>query len=137
LWRFTTRAKICGASIRSAEVTALEPFRAAMADAHAPSDPNEIGPLLGACVRHACAAAGLDDAEILDGGPLVTMFLSPTSAWEAVIVGPDAYQFYPGFVRGESITWANVWVADNYDRRKFIACVEQEIAAACVEKERT
>lgn len=117
-------------------MSALEPFRAAMADAHAPSDPNEIGPLLGACVRHACTAAGLD-AEILDGGPLVTMFFSPTSAWEAVILGADEYQFYPGFVRGDDITWANVWVTDNYDRRKLIASVEKEIAAACVEKERT
>ena len=107
-----------------------------MVKAGASNTPAAIGALLGGCVREACTQAGLD-ADIDNRGPFVTMLLSPTSAWEAVIIGPDEYQFYPGFVRENAITWANVWVADNYRLEKFIASVEQEIAAACMEKERT
>jgi hypothetical protein len=113
----------------------LQDFHLAMMAPNAPIEPEEIGMLLANCARTACEKAGLAGAEIYDGGPIVTMFLSPSRAWEAVIVGPNAYQFYPGFVSedGERITWANVWVAANYDIEMFIAAVETEIEAARVE----
>ncbi len=111
-------------------MSALDGFRAAMAAPDAPSSPEAIGALLEAAVRAACASRGLDTADIQAWGPFVTMLLSDTAAWEAVIVGPDAYQFYPGFVRADSITWANVWVSDNYSLEKFVRSVEEELAAA-------
>lgn len=111
-------------------MSALDGFRAAITAPDAPTSPEGIGALLATAVQAACAFRGLDTAHIQAWGPFVTMLLSDAVAWEAVIVGPDAYQFYPGFVREESITWANVWMTDNYSLEKFVRSVEAELTAA-------
>lgn len=114
-------------------MAALDNFRREMVAPYAFQTPGEISDLLAACIQRACAEAGLKEADIFGGAGQVTMFLSDKSFWEAVIVGPNAYQFYPGFDRGDHIVWANVWVGENYDLEKFIAAVEQEIQAARAE----
>lgn len=101
-------------------MSALENFRLAMSAPAAPREPHDIGVLLGACIRRACGDRGLVEAEVWEGGPLVTMFLTPEHPWEAVIVGPDAYQLYPGFVSGDHVAWPNIWVADNYSLEKLL-----------------
>jgi hypothetical protein len=113
----------------------LHDFHVRMFAPAAPVEPSDIGALLANCVEAACARAGLAEAEIYQGGQIVTMLFSPTRAWEAVVVGPNAFQFYPGFISedGESITWANVWVAADYDVEMFVAAVEAELEAALVE----
>jgi hypothetical protein len=111
----------------------LQDFHIAMMAPGAPIAPDEIGVLLADCVKTACAKAGLEEVEIYQGGPIVTMLLSPTKAWEAVIVGPNAYQFYPGMVRENEIHWINVWVGATYDVEMFVAAVEGEIEAARIE----
>jgi hypothetical protein len=113
----------------------LDRFRWAMTDASAPTTPEEIATLLDVCVRQACGDLGLAEAEIFCGGGLVTMFLTPRHAWEAVVVGPDAYQLYPGFVRedGETIVWPNVWVGDNYSLENFAGDLEEEMRKAAAE----
>jgi hypothetical protein len=110
----------------------LDRFSQAMTNASSPKAPEEIALLLDACVRQACAGLKLADAEIYCGGGLVTMFLTPKHAWEAVIVGADAYQLYPGFVRddGETIVWPNVWVADNYSMTKFVDALQDALKEA-------
>ena len=110
----------------------LDRFRHAMADASAPTAPEEIATLLDVCVRQACAALDLVEAEIYCGGGLVTMFLTPRHAWEAVVIGADAYRLYPGFVRdgGDTIVWPNVWVAENYSLAKFVGILEDELGEA-------
>jgi hypothetical protein len=105
-----------------------------MATADAPSEPSDIARLLEACAVEACEALGLNEADIRSGGPMVTLLITPRHPREAVIVGPDAYQLYPGFLRddGETIVWANVWVADNYTLEKFVSALEDEFLRAAV-----
>lgn len=110
------------------ELPTLVLFRTAMTSPEAPTQPRQIAGWLAQAVRGECAAGGWNPAEIEARGPLVTMILSDTVAWEAVVVGPDAYQFYPGFVRDDSITWANIWVADNYTLEKFLEVLAEELA---------
>ncbi len=96
----------------------------------APHEPGRIAAGLAQTVKDACAASGLAAADITAWGPTVTMIFSDNAAWEAVVVGPDAYQFYPGFIRDDSITWPNIWVADNYTLEHFMRELAAELAAA-------
>ena len=32
--------------------------------------------------------------------------------WAIECLSPDAFRMYPGFVRGDTVTWANVWVRE-------------------------
>jgi hypothetical protein len=118
------------------DVKSFDQFRKAMSLAVAPMEPPAIARWLEATVNEACKEAGLVEAEIYCGGPLVTMFLTPRHPWEAVVVGPDAYQLYPGFLRedGDVIVWPNVWVADNYTLEKFVARLEEAILEAAREQ---
>lgn len=110
----------------------IDRFVDAMCANDAPEAPDVIAQLLEACVMQACSELRLANAEIFCGGPTVTMLLSDKAAWEAVILGRDAYQLYPGFLRddGETIVWANVWVATPYDLAKFANVLAEELAAA-------
>ncbi len=110
----------------------LEQFLDAMSGADAPSAPTDVARLLGVCVQRACSDLDLHDAEVFSDGPTVTMFPTPQSAWEAVVVGPDAYRLYPGVLKedGETIAWANVWVTDNYSLAKFVDVLEEELSRA-------
>lgn len=113
----------------------FEPFRLLMTGAFAPQLDTEIAEHLARAVQDACVARGLNNTEIHCGGGLVTLFLTEQHAWEVVVVGPDAYQFYPGFLNATdgSITWPNIWVADDYTLDKFLA----ELEAALDEAART
>jgi hypothetical protein len=115
-------------------MTAMENFRMAMSAPTAPREPHDIGVLLGACVRRFCEEKGLVEAEVWEGGPLVTMFLTPSHPWEAVIIGPNAYQLYPGFVNGDHVAWPNIWVADNYSLDKLIRELGEAIETAAAEE---
>ena len=96
----------------------------------APDEPGRIADKLAQAVIDACAASGLVAADITAWGPIVTMIFSDTAAWEAVVVGPDAYQLYPGFIRDDSIIWPNIWVADNYSLEQFMRELSAELTAA-------
>jgi hypothetical protein len=110
----------------------LEQFLDAMSRVDAPSTPNDIARLLGVCVQRACADLDLKEAEIYADAAAVTIFPTPQSAWEAIVVGADAYQLYPGVLRedGETIVWMNVWVGENFSLSKFVDVLEQELVAA-------
>ena len=110
----------------------FDQFRKAMSFGAAPMAAPAIARWLEATVQEACKEAGLPAAEIYCGGPTVTMFLTPLHPWEAVVVGPDAYQLYPGFLRegGEEIVWPNVWVADNLGLEKFVERLEEAVLEA-------
>lgn len=47
-------------------------------------------------------------------------------------MGPDAYQFYPGFLNAAdgSITWPNIWVADDYPLDRFVTELEAALDEA-------
>ena len=113
----------------------FDSFRRAMTAPNAPDDAREIAELLEASVQQACEALGFEEADIRSGGPTVMMFPTPRHPWEAVVVGPDAYQLYPGFLRddGHTVVWANVWVAENYTLEKFIAVLEEEFLKAAAD----
>lgn len=110
----------------------MESFLDVMLAADAPSAREDIARLLGAAIQHAYRKLDLDEGEVFADGVIVTMFPTPTTAWEAVVIGPDAYQLYPGVLRddGETIVWANVWVGENYPLAKLVAALEEELAAA-------
>jgi hypothetical protein len=116
----------------------FDSFRQAMADGSAPTEPRDIARLLEICAVQACEALGLEEADIRSGGPVVMLLLTPRHPWEAVVVGPDAYQLYPGFLRddGETIVWANVWVADNYTLEKLLCVLEDEFFKAAADSGR-
>jgi len=118
------------------DVKSFDEFRRAMGLAIAPMEPSAIGRWVAATVREACFEAGIAAPEIYAGGMLVTMFLTPRHPWEVVIVGPDAYQLYPGFLRdgGDEIVWPNVWVADNYTLEKFVQLLEEAVLTAAREQ---
>jgi hypothetical protein len=107
-------------------------FRLVMSGPSAPQGVVEIAELLERQVRQACAERGFSNAEIYCGGGVVTLLLAERDAWEAVVVGPNAYRFYPGFFSadGKSITWPNVWVADDYDLDKFATVLEEAFEQA-------
>jgi hypothetical protein len=117
-------------------VKSFDQFRKAMSFAAAPMEPPAIARWVEATVREASAEAGLPNAEIYCGGPIVTMFLTPRHPWEAVVVGPDAYQLYPGFLReeGDEIVWPNIWVADDLGLEKFVARLEEAVLQAAREQ---
>jgi hypothetical protein len=110
----------------------FDSFRQAMTAPNAPADPRDIARLLEASVLQACEALGFEEADIRSGGPTVMMFPTPRHPWEAVVIGPDAYQLYPGFLRddGKTIVWANVWIADDYTLEKFVSVLEEEFLKA-------
>jgi hypothetical protein len=118
-------------------VEALERFRDAMAAASAPLEPEAIAKLLEKAVIEACEEVALLDTDIRCGARVVMMLLSPRHPWETVVMGPDAYQFYPGFLRddGETIMWANVWVGENYTLEKYLAALEQELERAAMDED--
>ena len=107
-------------------------FRQVMTGPFAPQGVKEIAELLERQVHQACWECGLSSAEIHCGGGLVMMILTEKDAWEAVIVGPNAYRLYPGFIRdgGEEIVWPNIWVADDYDLEKFARVLEEAFEQA-------
>lgn len=115
-------------------MSAVQQFVDVMHGPSAPVEPSEIARRLAACVIETCGRLGLNDAEIYCGGPVVTMILSGSIAWEAVVIGPEAYQLYPGFFRddGDTLVWANVWVAENYSLAKLANELGEELAAAAV-----
>jgi hypothetical protein len=110
----------------------FEHFRLLMTGPFAPQRDTEIAEHLARAVLEACAARSLGNAEIHCGGGLVTLLLTEQHAWEAVVVGPDAYQFYPGFPNATdgSITWPNIWVADDYPLDKFLRELESALDEA-------
>ncbi len=103
-----------------------------MSGPFAPQGAGEIAVLLEGHAGRACVERGFGNAEIYCGGNVVTLLLTERDAWEAVIVGPNAYRFYPGFLSadGESITWPNIWIADDYDLDKFTAALEDAFEQA-------
>jgi hypothetical protein len=111
---------------------AFDHFRLVLTGPFAPQGVNDIAQLLEGHARRACAELGLRNAEIYCGGGVVTLLLTERDAWEAVIVGPNAYRLYPGFLSadGESVTWPNIWVADDYDLDKFTAALEEAFEQA-------
>jgi len=113
-------------------MSSFEHFRLLMTGPFAPQADTEIAAHLARAVREACAARGLGNAEIHCGGGMVTLFLTERDAWEAVVVGPDAYQFYPGFLNATdgSITWPNIWVADDYTLDTFLGELEAALDEA-------
>jgi hypothetical protein len=121
-------------------VKSFDQFRKAMSFGAAPMAPPAIARWVEATVREASTEAGLPNAEIYCGGPIITMFLTPRHPWEAVVVGPDAYQLYPGFLREggpegeEEIVWPNIWVADNLTFEKFVARLEEAVLEAAREQ---
>ena len=110
----------------------FDPFKSLMSGSLAPREIGEIGAALAHDVKKACDALGLGEAEIHCGGGWVTLLLTPNDAWEVIVVGPDAYQFYPGFINEQSgvISWPNIWVADNYPLVRLLAELEEALAAA-------
>jgi hypothetical protein len=113
-------------------MSAVQQFVDVMCGPGAPDEPSDIARRLAACVIETCGRLGLNDAEIYCGGPIVTMILTGSIAWEAVVIGPDAYQLYPGFFRddGETLVWANVWVAENYSLAKLTRLLGEELTGA-------
>jgi hypothetical protein len=105
----------------------FDQFRLAMTGPSAPRGVSEIAEFLEGHARQACLTCGLTRAEIYCGGGEVTLFLTEGDAWEAVVVGPNAYRLYPGFFSadGQTITWPNIWVADDYTLDKFAAALEE------------
>jgi hypothetical protein len=110
----------------------FEHFRLLMTGPFAPQLAVEIAEHLARATQQACATRGLTSAEIHCGGGIVTLFLTEREAWEAVVVGADAYQFYPGFLNATdgSITWPNIWVADDYTLDKFLTELEAALDEA-------
>jgi hypothetical protein len=102
-------------------------FRMVMTGPSAPRGVSEIAELLEGQARQACSNCGLGSAEIFRDGGVVTLLLTERDAWEAVIVGPNAYQLYPGSFSadGRAITWLNVWVADDYELDEFTTALEE------------
>lgn len=106
-------------------MSALADFRALVEAPGGPEMPEALAIALASAVRARCAEIGLCGAEIEAWGPVVTMILSRVSAWEAVAVGPDDFQFYPGRVKTDgAIQWANVWTADYFS----LATLVDEVA---------
>ncbi len=103
-----------------------------MSAADAPSAPEDIARLLCVTVQSAYRDLDLNEGEVFADGGTVTMFPTHTMAWEAVAVGPDAYQLYPGVLGddGETITWANVGVGETYLLARFVTMLEEELATA-------
>lgn len=113
-------------------MSVVQQFLDVMQGPDAPSEASEIAQHLADCVTDVCRRLGLDKAEIYQGGPIVTMILTDSVAWEAFVIGPEAYQLYPGFFRdgGDTIVWANVWVAENYTLAKLATVLGEELASA-------
>ena len=107
-------------------------FRLVMTGPFAPPGVDQIAELLEGHARRACVNCGLSGAEIYCGGGVVTLLLTARDAWEAVIVGPNAYRLYPGFhsADGQTITWPNIWLAGDDDLDKFTKALEEAFEQA-------
>ena len=114
-------------------MSALADFRALVEAPGGPKTPEALAAALAVAARERCEELGLAHAEITPWGPVVTLMLCKTSAWEAVAVGPDDFQFYPGQMKTDgSIQWSNVWTADYFS----LATLVDEVAAKIDEASR-
>ena len=112
-------------------MSALADFRVLVEAPGGPQTPEAIALALANAARAWCSEAGLEGAEIGAWGPVVTMMLSRASAWEAVAIGPDDFQFYPGLVKSDgAIQWANVWTVDYFSLSTLIDEVSAKICEA-------
>ena len=63
-------------------------------------------------------------------GISVEMELANGEHWAIECLGPTAFRLYPGIVRAESVTWLNMWVADNYSLEELIERMNEVAASA-------
>ena len=102
-------------------MSALADFRARVEAPGGPQPPEAIALALAAAVRERCAEVGLGGAETEAWGCVVSIALSRSSVWEAVALGPDDFQFYPGRVKGTGmVQWPNVWTAEYFSLSALI-----------------
>jgi hypothetical protein len=43
--------------------------------------------------------------------------------WAIECLSPDEFRMYPGFVRGDTVTWANIWVRDNMSLEELVKSI--------------
>ncbi len=43
--------------------------------------------------------------------------------WAIECLSPNDFRMYPGFERGDQVTWANVWVRDNMDVEELVKTI--------------
>ena len=112
-------------------MSALADFRALVEAPGGPETPETLAAAFASAARARCDEAGITGAQIEAWGPVVTMVLNRTCAWEAVALGPDDFQFYPGQVKANgTIQWSNVWTADYFSLAAFVDEVAAKIDEA-------
>ena len=91
----------------------VEALRTALAEVSLPAD-GDHGKSIAARLRAFLEQnrAGSRIIDLADQGPWVHFATTESEPrhWEIECYSPDGFRIYPGFERGDTITWANVWV---------------------------
>jgi len=97
-------------------VVAPETLRAVFADGlPGVGGSMETGKLLAqkVCEWLEASRAGSEIVELYFWAFNVEFVLKNGDYWAIECLSPDEFRMYPGFVRGDTVTWANIWVRDN------------------------
>ena len=47
--------------------------------------------------------------------------------WTIECLSPEEFRMYPGFVRGDTVVWANVWVRDNMQLDELVKWINDAV----------
>jgi hypothetical protein len=106
---------------------AAEALQAALAEVAIPADGDVIArskPVAEKLCR--VLEAGRAESEIVElhfWAFNVEFVLKNGDYWAIECLSPDEFRMYPGFVRGDTVTWANVWVRDNMSLDELVKSI--------------
>jgi hypothetical protein len=73
-------------------------------------------------------------AEVYFWGFNVEFVLKSGDHWAIECLSPNAFHMYPGLVRGDTVVWANVWVADDMTLDELVKQIN-DVALRATKKE--
>ena len=95
---------------------AVDALRTALAEVGVPAEGPSldhgapIAARLGAFLEQNRAGSSIVELDVHGPWVHVTTAGEEPRHWEVECYSPDDFRLYPGFERGDTITWANIWV---------------------------
>jgi hypothetical protein len=106
---------------------AADSFRGALAEVALPDEGDVIQrgkPIAETLCRLLEAAqAGSQIVEISRWAFNVEFILQNGEHWAIECLSPSDFRMYPGFVRGDTVTWPNIWVRDNMSLDELVTSI--------------
>ncbi len=69
--------------------------------------------------------SGSEIVELYTWGLNVEFVLRNGEYWAIECLSPSAFRMYPGFVRGDTVTWPNIWVRDDLSLEELVKNINE------------